>query len=263
MARCSNNLRNTQYVQQFTFIVAVRLTKPGLFLLVCIPVNAGIGINASMFSILRGVLLKPLPYPGADRLVRIRAVRDKGERLSTVDFHAIKQIPSFANTALYREDVADIKTPAGPVSAAVAYSEGDLFDVLGIRLLRGHTFSTIETRDVIVSYRFWKDELGGDDSVLGRSITVDREPYRVIGVAPQDFAFPSSQTMLWLHCSPADIAGCGPRRSEGPGSKASGKSVWLPRRGFHCCFSQFQRVWSCCSHAQICHIYRCHKAPGE
>jgi len=174
-------LRNRAYSCWFVFLLTL-----------------GIGINASMFSILRGVLLKPLPYPGADRLVRIRAVRDKGDRLSTADFQAIQQIPSFANTALYREDDADIQTPAGPVSAAVAYSEGDLFDALGVRLLRGHTFSTSATRDVIVSYRFWQDELGGDSSVLGKSIDVDRKPYRIIGVAPEDFAFPSSQTMLWL-----------------------------------------------------------------
>ncbi|MEJ7811809.1 MAG: ABC transporter permease, partial [Gemmatimonadaceae bacterium] len=184
-----------------------QLRKAPVFTLVAVITLAlGIGANTAIFSVVNGVLLRPLPFAAADGLVRIFSSAEGSPRippspLDVADWRAASR--AFATIAAYVEgsvtltgDGSDAERLRG------ARVSASLLPTLGVRPLAGRTFAPREDtdpppREVVLSEALWGRRFGGDASVLGREIALDGERYRVIGIVPRGAEYPAG-TELWL-----------------------------------------------------------------
>jgi putative ABC transport system permease protein len=182
-----------------------RLFKSPAFTLVAVLTLAlGIGANSAIFSVVNGVLLKPLPYPESDRLVGVYHTSE-GAR-------AVMSGPNFtdiARAATTLESIAAVSTTrmiltgeGEPERLSVAEVSASLFSVLRVRPELGRLFNADEntpgrTNIVILSHTVWEQRFGSDSSVIGRRITLDGVPREVVGVMPRGFSYPSNR-QAWL-----------------------------------------------------------------
>src|SRR5258706_493703 len=182
-----------------------RLFKaPGFTAVAVVTLALGIGANSAIFSVVNGVLLKPLPYPESDRLVGVYHVSE-GARASMSG----PNFTDIARTATSLENVAAISTTrmiltgvGEPARLPVAEVSASLFNVLRVRPALGRTFNADEntpgrTNLVILSDGLWQQRFGGDPDVIGRQIMLDGVAREVIGVMPRGFAYPSDR-QAWL-----------------------------------------------------------------
>ena len=169
------------------------LRREPLFAGVAIAVLAlGIGANTAMFSLVDGVLLKPLPFPNPERMVRVweTPTPNTSNSTTTRTFLELAQ-RSRAFDALSAESLSTATVPVNgePTRLNGRYVSWDHFAVFGIRPLLGRTFRREEDqpgapRVVILSHAVWQRHFGGDQGILGRDLLLDDEPHQVIGVLP-------------------------------------------------------------------------------
>ena len=157
----------------------------------------GIGANTAIFTIVNGVLLKPLPYSDPDRLVMVwstNAIEHRDQDVvAPLDFLDYRKASAFADMqAAYSFVVgAPLTTDAGSEYIVTTAVTPGLFEMLGRSPVLGRTFTAADLQTaVIVSHRFWRSHLGSDSSSLGRVLTIAGQPRTVIGVMPPDFVFP-------------------------------------------------------------------------
>jgi putative ABC transport system permease protein len=178
----------------------------------------GIGANTAIFTIVNGVLLRPLPYADPDRLVMVWSTntqehRDR-ETVAPLDFIDYRKASAFSSMeATYSFLVpATMTGPGGAEQIIVTAVTPGMFDLLGRSPLLGRPFTGTELQTaVMVSYTFWQTRLGGDPSVLGRVLNIQFQPRTIVGVMPPDFSFPY-RTML----GPSGF------------SRANAVDAWLP-----------------------------------
>jgi putative ABC transport system permease protein len=176
---------------------AVRLiAKAPMFALVAITIMAlGIGANTAIFSVVHAVLLEPLPFPEADRLVQLWHVPPQTSfpgmtrfSLSAANFlDWEKQSDVFEQMALYHGTDFDVTGAGKPESIRAGRVSANFFSVLRVQPIRGRLFRPEEdhpgrNHEVILSYKLWQSRYGSDPNVLGRSIDLDGEPYTIVGV---------------------------------------------------------------------------------
>src|SRR5580765_2949682 len=186
--------------------------SPGFTLVAVLTLALGIGANTAIFSVVEGVLLRPLPFPNAERLVRIyEALDENGARSGTLNLsdRTVARFREFGRDIF--EDVAggtggasvvsvNAGSPAQTVPAAlVTYN---FFDVLRLSLSQGRNFTTEEGSDkaanvVIISDDFWRNPLNSRRDVLGSTVVIDGTPRTIIGVMPKAFRHPY-RANLWL-----------------------------------------------------------------
>jgi putative ABC transport system permease protein len=171
----------------------------------------GIGATTVMFSVTYGVLMRPLPYDGSDRLVRL------SERRAAV---GLIREPQITNTTYFAWDgnsrtIGPIATFGdrmftvgidAPVRMSGCWITVSLFDVLRIRPALGRSFTNDDVRGedahiVILSDGLWRERFAGDPSAIGKTLHVDRTSYTIVGVAPRGFAFPDRDTRFWMPSS--------------------------------------------------------------
>ncbi len=183
-----------------------RLERAPMFTAVTLLTLAlGIGANTAIFSVLEGVLLKPLPYPHAEELV---AVRHTAPGLSTKDLAASpstyfiyrEQSRTFQDIGLYSMGYQGFGSSVNVTSLgepehvpALLVTDGVL-PILGVTPLLGRSFTRADdspdsAETVISTYGYWRRKFGGDRSVIGRTITVDGKLRQIIGVLPRKFRF--------------------------------------------------------------------------
>lgn len=191
--------------------------NPGFVVAASLTLALGIGANVAIFSVVDGVLLSSLPYPNADRLVRIFTSSPPNRwGFSTVDFQALQaQSTQFDRMAAYsfRGMTFSDDDAAEPVIAMRVTSE--FFSTLGVDPVLGRTFALGEDRPeaeptVVVSHGFWERFLDADPASLGKAIRLDSVPYRVIGVlAPSLGPVEGGNADLWpiLQLQPPDRRG--------------------------------------------------------
>ena len=161
-----------------------------------------IGATTAMFSIVDGVLLKPLSYPESDRLVTIGEVwyqfKDRIPRLPVNERHFEywrEHVRSFDGIAQYRPLPGNLTGAGQATPIVVTRASGSLFDVLGVRAAIGRTFTADDERaqrDVtVITDSLWRQRLNADPAIVGRSIAIDGTAYSVIGVLPPGFALPT------------------------------------------------------------------------
>lgn len=181
------------------------MKEPGVTLLILLTLALGIGANTAIFSFLNELLLRPLPYPEASRLVHIGRNWD-GEAGATgpSDFGMIRdRARSFAavGTAFIHRG-ENIETPGGSRHVEGLQVSHGYFDALGIAPLLGHTFTREEDtpngpKGVVLSHRLWVESFEADASVIGRTMRIGGAPHTILGVMPQSFSA-ASETQLWL-----------------------------------------------------------------
>jgi len=188
------------------FRIAVRglIRNRGFSAVAIVTLALGIGATTSVFSVVYGVLFRPLPFPRADRLVQIvQLMEDEpgGEP------HRAGLTPDqFLNLQGHSTtlDAVGVFAPASRILTGVsipAQLNGavvlpELFDGLGARPLRGRTFKSADGEAgfgqvAILSYRTWRTHFGGREDILDAQITLDEKPTRVVGIMPESFTFPS------------------------------------------------------------------------
>ncbi len=159
----------------------------------------GIGANTAIFSVVNGVLLRPLPFPEPGQLVGItNGTYPKG------GFAAMREEVKSMEVAAYFEGHEYNLTRAGePVRLNGTLVSSEFFSVLGARAQLGETFTRGQDqagRDsyVILSHHLWQQRFSGDPSIVGRVIDLEGIPRQIVGVMPADFRFPSPSTDLWI-----------------------------------------------------------------
>ena len=182
--------------------------SPGYAAVTVLTLALGIGANSAIFSVVNGVLLKPLPYPDSDRLVFITS------QFPTLGFDQFwvsapeflefrERNKSFQEVGAYRAGAVNLGTQDQPrrVNSAIVTSE--LMPVLGVSPLRGRQFTREDTlpgaEDVaILSYEIWQNAFAGDEAVLGRIVQIDGVPTRIVGVMPDGYDVHDSKVQVWL-----------------------------------------------------------------
>jgi putative ABC transport system permease protein len=180
------------------------LNRPGFTIVALLTIALGIGINTAMFSVVNGVLLRPLPFPNPDRLTGIFTLI-KGADLdifSPTNFLDVQaQNTSFESVAAYTTAPFDLSTGAEPEALAAAKVSADFFRVLGVNPFLGRTFRSSDdtpgnNRVVVLSYELWKEKFNGDANMIGRSFIVNGISCSVIGILPQHVEFPEN-VKIW------------------------------------------------------------------
>ena len=187
---------------------AVRMLRnaPGFTIAVVAALALGIGANTAIFSVVNTVLLKPLTYPDADRMADF-LVRSSG---LANNLHCIPEFHFFERqTNLFKEVVAYDNAGPGfnltggrPEQAHGIHVTEGYFRVYGAPVALGRTFTPQEDsphggKEVVLSYGLWQRRFGGDQGIVGKSLSVGNEPYTVVGVIGKDFVA-DPQADLWL-----------------------------------------------------------------
>ena len=199
-------------ISDFKYALRTLAKSPGFTLVAVLTLALGIGANTAIFSVVEGVLLRPLPFPNAERLVRIYEAQDEnGARSGTLNLsdRTVARFKEFGRDIF--EDVAGGTGGASVVSAKAgspaqtvpaALITYNFFDVLGLPLSQGRNFTTEEGSDkaanvVIISDDFWRNTLNSRRDVLGSTVVIDGTPRTIIGVMPKAFRHPY-RASLWL-----------------------------------------------------------------
>jgi putative ABC transport system permease protein len=192
------------FKQDFLYAVRRLLKAPGFTLVAVLTLALGIGANSAIFSVVNGVLLKPLPYPEPDRLVGVYHTTD-GQRavMSGPNFTDVSRAATSFESAAAISTGRMILTGEGePTRLAIAEVSASLFSVLRVRPALGRAFNADENTPgrnnlVILSHGLWQQRFGSDPSVIGRRITLDGVSKEVVGVMPAGFSYPSGRD-AWL-----------------------------------------------------------------
>jgi len=185
--------------------------RPLFYSLVVLTLALGIGANAAIFTVVNGVLLRPLPYPQPDRLMTVwthnpRQGFDKD--VSTYpnfdDWRRSSQ--SFEHMSAYFGASVTLTGSGDPAQIRGARVTPEFFDTMGVAPLRGRGFSAADgqaggERVVILGHALWMQRFGGDASVIGRRIMLNGVPFEVVGVMPETFKHPADAE-LWVPLAP-------------------------------------------------------------
>jgi putative ABC transport system permease protein len=169
----------------------------------------GIGATTAVFSVVYGVLLRPLPYPTADRLVRLSEEHPgavsplRVPMLSNLTYYAWSEAPRTIDAfAAYSSQQITIALPDGPARVVAAAVTPSLFPMVGATPALGRFFQPDEGAEgndgvLVLSDRGWRERFSADPAVVGRGVIVDGRPYVVVGVARPGFDFPDHRTLAW------------------------------------------------------------------
>lgn len=181
---------------------------PGLVTVTILTLALGVGANTAIFSLVHGILLKPLAFPAPERLIALGEGRTDGpqEMLSSTSpgsfFDWRASARSASGMAAYTTRGATLTGLGEPELLQGTLTVGGLLDVIGVRPHFGRTIQPADEdpgaeRVVVLSYGTWQRFFGEDRDILGRTITLGGEPATVIGVMPSSFRFPDSSTEFW------------------------------------------------------------------
>jgi predicted permease len=215
-------------IQDTRYAMRMLRRQPAFSLFLIATLAIGIGALAAVFSVVNGVLLKPLPFFESDRLVAVwgRFDPESGFNfpqfvLSNPEFVDYKQATrALEDVAAWAPTTATVGGPGTePERVPVAAVTGNLFALLRVAPIRGRTFTIEEERPkgpraVLVSYGYWQSHFAGDASLVGRTIQVNDLPTTVVGIMPQGFGYPRAETRMWF-AIPIDPANPGGRKSHG------------------------------------------------
>ena len=184
---------------------------PGFNTLIILLLAVGIGANTTMFSFVRGVLLKPLPYPESGELVLVRkqTTPESARRPGGADFVADKEflawseadLPAFRDLAGYRNERSTWRRRESSEFVSNTLVTADFFKLLGVSAHRGRLIERADTqpgatRVAVLDYDFWRNNFGGEADIIGTSLQLGDEVITVVGVLPPTFEF-IGDAQLW------------------------------------------------------------------
>ncbi|MGD0628810.1 MAG: ABC transporter permease [Terracidiphilus sp.] len=191
--------------------------SPGFTLTAVLTLAFGIGATAAIFSIVEGVLLRPLPFANPAQLVTL------GDRLEGVDYDNdssgvtapgvrtyIRDTTAFLSLGGYTDTTYELSGVGDPATINASRFTAGMFPTLGISPLMGRIFTQQEderaAQVAVLSYQMWRSRFHSDAHILGQKLLLDRKPYEIIGVMPRDFEFPLvpgqlNRSELWIPMS--------------------------------------------------------------
>ena len=198
--------------------------SPGFAATVVVVLALGIGANTAMFSIVHGMLIRPLPYPDSDAIVRVGEPRlsmpGSSMYLTNGTMPQVRdEAESFEQLAAYRETSVEWDGPDGAVTVNGASVSPALFPLLRARPQLGRLFTEDEARTganrvVLLSHRAWTTRFGSDPDIVGSVLTLYEAPHTVVGVLEEGFYFPNPDGAFW---TPYAIPPFTPPRQGGQG----------------------------------------------
>ena len=208
--------------------IAVRhlLKSPGFTITAVLMLALGIGATTAIFSIVEGVLLRPLPFPEPDRLMVLADIIQgadipggNGEAGVTIPDirNYTRDTQSFSSLGGYQNTGFELSGTGDPAAVNATRMTGGVFPALAVQPLMGRVFTQQEDDQhqqvVVLSYSTWQSRFQGDPTILGKKILLDRKPYVIIGVMPRNFEFPLApghlnHSELWVPFSftPEELA---------------------------------------------------------
>jgi putative ABC transport system permease protein len=209
-------------LQDLRYALRSLARQPGFTTVAVLTLALGIGANTAIFSIVNGVLLKPLPYRDAGRVyMAVESSPQAGMRLPSfptfVDWEAEQDV--FETVGYTRGKSVLYRSPEGPKSLPTAFVSPRFFEALGLVTVLGRPLTAADARDggraVVLSHRLWRSWFGGDAGILGRSVTLGDASYAVVGVAAPVARYPD-WAEAWV-----------------PLAAIQGSDAALTQRGFH------------------------------
>ena len=191
--------------------------NPGATAVMVFTLALAIGVTTAVFSVVYGVLLRPLPYTESSRIMAVYEVNSKGtwSRVADPNFDDFRdQNRSFQAIAKYNDNTASVSGTSQPTRTTVASVSPDFLKVFGVLPILGRDFIAGDAKKgaspaVLVGYGYWKQYLGSSRDLSRSHLKIDGAVYSVIGVLPAGFGFPADVN-LWL---PADLDGENPSRT--------------------------------------------------
>ena len=193
-------------LQDFRHALRMLRKNAGFTAVAVLTLALGIGANTAIFSVVNGLLLHPYGIPHPERLLAIRARYEKLNLKSIVisapDYTFVRDnTQTFAAAAIETENDFNYATGAWPLRLRGARVSWQWFNVFEAKPLLGRVFAPEEDqpnadREVVLAYNTWKSIFGGDSDIVGRSVQLNQQPYKIIGIMGPEFQWPS-QTDLW------------------------------------------------------------------
>ncbi len=180
--------------------------RPAFTLLVVATLALGIGANTAVFSIVNGVLLEPLPYPQADRLVTVMVSRGPSgprQMMSYPDLEDVRdRAPSIDRLAGYLTTTLTLTGRGDPALLTATQVSDGLLATFGLvpvsgRDVRAEEFGANAAAVALISHRFWQQGMAGSPDAIGETLTLNGRLFEIVGVAPEGFDFPS-ETDVWF-----------------------------------------------------------------
>src|SRR5579872_1449240 len=199
----------SRFLQDLRYALRMMRQNPGFTAAAVLALALGIGATTAIFSVVDGVILRPLPYPDPDRIVQVFETEPK---LPTAPVNMSdyldwkKQVHSIQSLAMYITTVSNMTGTGEPDRVRVMVAESSLLPVLGASPIVGRNFLPEENQPghddkAILSFGFWKARFGGDRGVIGRKLVLDNEPLTIIGVLPPDLRFVRADLDVWVPLS--------------------------------------------------------------
>jgi putative ABC transport system permease protein len=196
-----------QLLEDLRFGLRMLRKNPGFTAVAVLTLALGIGANTALFSVVNGVLLRPLPYRDPNSLVVISLLNNKTQEIfplcdaDFLDWRAQNQ--SFAAVAAFSDNRFNITGPGVPEQVLGDVVTADFFSILGVTPVLGRTFLPDEDQQagprlVVLSYGLWQNRYGSNPGVIGKEIVLNGSNFTVIGVMPRNF-LPSSEPQLWTN----------------------------------------------------------------
>lgn len=186
--------------QDVAFALRILRKKPAFSATAMATIALGIGSTSAVFSVVDGVLIRPLPFPEPERLISVEGLGMPGP------FEAIRSASRVADYAAWQGvEAFNLSTSDRALPERIRGSEvsANFFDVLGVKPLLGRTFRADENRPgvsrvVMLGHAFWQTRYGGRPDIVGQQITLDEKPREIAGVMPATFRFPSPEALVWI-----------------------------------------------------------------
>src|SRR6185312_1096155 len=196
--------------------------SPGITTVAIVALTFGIGLTTTMFSIVYGVMLKGLPFPDGDRIVAVYrnntlngSQRDAVTAADYDDYKARQH--SLSAIAAYYTGTVNVSGVGQAERYNGSWVSASTFDIARTQPSLGRLFTPADDipngpKVALISYGMWKTRFGGEQSVLGQVIRANGQPFTIVGVLPEKYAFPDN-TNIWL---PLQLAPAGGKRNDGP-----------------------------------------------
>src|SRR5579863_10003107 len=192
-------------VQDLRYAMRGLANSPGFTAVASLTLALGIGANTAIFSFVDGILLKPLPYADADRIVRVLEKPPGGGRngISTLNFlDWQKDNTVFDFMAAQTGGSMTLSGVNEPIVLRSGRVSPHFFDIFGIKPAMGRGFLPEEDQpgkdhEVVLAHVLWENHFGSDPNIIGRSLVLNDQPYTVVGVLPRGSAFDRAFNQIW------------------------------------------------------------------
>ena len=188
--------------QDLGYAIRGLLRRPAFTIIVVATIALGVGANAAIFSVVNGILLRPLPYPRADRVVVFghEPPHWLASEPDFLDYH--RELRSFEALAAYTQSDVTLTGGDNPERLRLVRATEDFFPALGVKPLLGRAFANDEyvgnpPRVLVISHGLWQRRFGGDPTIVGRETSINGITRTIVGVMPPHFNFPQATTDVW------------------------------------------------------------------